>query len=102
MRGPAGLLPDGDVDVFQRLYAHGARKESQALGMLLRRGIDRQDAGHRRIGPRGGREVASHGKKMDMRVIGMRRNPGDVPHVDRVYTREELPAMLAEADVPWR
>jgi phosphoglycerate dehydrogenase-like enzyme len=45
-----------------------------------------------------GREVASHGKKMDMRVIGMRRNPGDVSHVDRIYTREELPAMLAEAD----
>jgi len=45
-----------------------------------------------------GREVASHGKKMDMRVIGMRRNPGDVPNVDRIYMRAELPAMLAEAD----
>src|SRR5206468_13053029 len=45
-----------------------------------------------------GREVASHGKKMDMRVIGMRRYPGDVPHADRIYPREELPIMLPEAD----
>jgi phosphoglycerate dehydrogenase-like enzyme len=45
-----------------------------------------------------GREVASHGKKMDMRVVGMRRTSGAVPNVDKVYLRDELHTLLAEAD----
>jgi phosphoglycerate dehydrogenase-like enzyme len=46
-----------------------------------------------------GQEIASHGKKMDMRVVGLKRTPGAVPNVDRVYSRHEFPEMLAEADV---
>jgi phosphoglycerate dehydrogenase-like enzyme len=45
-----------------------------------------------------GAEVASHGKKQDMRVVGMKRTPSEVPNVDRLYARDELPEMLAEAD----
>ena len=45
-----------------------------------------------------GQEVARHGKNMDMRVVGTKRTPGDVPNVDKVYPRGELQAMLAEAD----
>jgi phosphoglycerate dehydrogenase-like enzyme len=45
-----------------------------------------------------GAEVASHGKKQDMRVVGMKRTPSEVPNVDKIYARNELPEMLAEAD----
>lgn len=46
-----------------------------------------------------GREVASHGKKMDMRVVGLRRSREPVANVDKIYARAELHEMLAEADV---
>ena len=45
-----------------------------------------------------GQEVARHGKRMDMRVIGMRRSAAPVPDVDKVFDRAELHAMLREAD----
>jgi len=45
-----------------------------------------------------GVEVARHGEKMDMRVVGMKRVPGPVPHVSQVYPRAELHTMLAETD----
>jgi glyoxylate/hydroxypyruvate reductase len=45
-----------------------------------------------------GQEVARHGKRMDMRVTGMRRSDAPVPEVDKVFDRAELHAMLAEAD----
>ena len=45
-----------------------------------------------------GQAVASHGKKQDMRVVGMKRTPEPVPNLDKVYPREELHTMLAEAD----
>jgi phosphoglycerate dehydrogenase-like enzyme len=45
-----------------------------------------------------GQEVARHGKRMDMRVIGMRRSDTPVPDVDRLFGHGELDAMLREAD----
>ncbi|MBI5877263.1 MAG: D-2-hydroxyacid dehydrogenase [Chloroflexi bacterium] len=45
-----------------------------------------------------GQTVARHGKRMDMRVVGMKRTSGSVSNVDRVYAQSELHAMLAEAD----
>ena len=45
-----------------------------------------------------GIEVARHGEKMDMRVVGMKRVPAPVPHVSKVYPHAELLAMLAETD----
>lgn len=45
-----------------------------------------------------GQEVAQHGKRMDMHVIGMRRSGTRVEGVDKLFGREELLAMLREAD----
>ena len=45
-----------------------------------------------------GQEVARHGKRMDMRVTGMRRSDAAMPDVDQVFERPELHAMLREAD----
>jgi len=45
-----------------------------------------------------GQEVARHGKRMDMRVTGMRRSDAPVPDVDKLFDREELHAMLRDAD----
>jgi phosphoglycerate dehydrogenase-like enzyme len=45
-----------------------------------------------------GQEVARHGKRMDMRVTGMRRSDVPVPDVDKVFDRADLHAMLREAD----
>src|SRR5256714_13338442 len=45
-----------------------------------------------------GQEVARHGKRMDMRVTGMRRSDEPVPEVDRLFDRADLHAMLREAD----
>ena len=45
-----------------------------------------------------GQEVVNHGKNQAMRVVGMKRTPGDVPNVDKVYPRAELHSMLAETD----
>jgi phosphoglycerate dehydrogenase-like enzyme len=45
-----------------------------------------------------GQEVARHGKRMDMRVIGMRRSDSAIDGVDDLFGREKLHAMLGEAD----
>ena len=45
-----------------------------------------------------GQEVGRHGKRMDMRVTGMRRSDAPVPDVDKLFDRAELHAMLREAD----
>jgi phosphoglycerate dehydrogenase-like enzyme len=45
-----------------------------------------------------GQEVARHGKKMDMRVIGSKRSPKRLPAVDEVFAPTELHAMLPQAD----
>lgn len=45
-----------------------------------------------------GQEVARHGKRMDMRVTGMRRSNTPVPDIDRLFDRADLDAMLREAD----
>src|SRR2546425_1294045 len=45
-----------------------------------------------------GQEVARHGKRMDMRVTGMRRSGTPVPDIDKLFDRAELHAMLREAD----
>jgi glyoxylate/hydroxypyruvate reductase A len=45
-----------------------------------------------------GQEVARHGKRMDMRVTGMRRSDAAVPDVDELFDRAHLHAMLREAD----
>ncbi len=46
-----------------------------------------------------GRAVARAAQAFGMRVIGTRRGSGAVEGVERVFAREELPALLAEADV---
>ena len=45
-----------------------------------------------------GQEVARHGKRMDMRVTGMRRSDAPVPDIDKLFDRADLDAMLREAD----
>jgi len=45
-----------------------------------------------------GREVARHAKRMDMRVVGMRRSTGPVSDVDELFGRDELHAMLRQTD----
>lgn len=46
-----------------------------------------------------GRDLARKAAAMHMRVVGLRRGvPEPVPYVDRVYAREQLPALLAESD----
>jgi glyoxylate/hydroxypyruvate reductase A len=45
-----------------------------------------------------GREVAQLCAAVGLRVLGAKRTPGDVPHVERVYTTDELDAMLPECD----
>lgn len=46
-----------------------------------------------------GRAIARLGRALGMRVVGCRRTGRWTPGVDRIYPREELCAMLAEADV---
>jgi len=45
-----------------------------------------------------GREVAQLCAAVGLRVLGAKRTPGDVEHVERVYTTAELDAMLPECD----
>jgi len=45
-----------------------------------------------------GQEVARHGKRLEMRVTGMRRSDAPVADVEKLYGRPELHAMLREAD----
>ncbi len=45
-----------------------------------------------------GQEVARHGKRMDMRVVGTRRSSTPVADVDKLFLPADLHAMLREAD----
>src|SRR5207247_6096121 len=45
-----------------------------------------------------GQEVARHGKRMDMRVTGMRRSDAPMPDVDKLFARAERHTMPREAD----
>src|SRR4029077_10934198 len=45
-----------------------------------------------------GQEVARHGKRMDMRVTGMRRSDAAVRDADNLFDRADLHAMVREAD----
>src|SRR5258705_716671 len=46
-----------------------------------------------------GQEAPRPGKRMDMRVTGMRRSDTPVEGIDRIFGRDELRDALAEADV---
>ncbi len=45
-----------------------------------------------------GQELARKAEALEMRVIGTRRSGGAVPHVDRVYTPDQTPEVLAQSD----
>lgn len=45
-----------------------------------------------------GQAVARHGKRMDMRVTGMRRSDAPVPDIDKLFDRVDLHEMLRVAD----
>jgi phosphoglycerate dehydrogenase-like enzyme len=45
-----------------------------------------------------GQEVARKAAALEMRVIGTRRNPGPVPHVEQVFGPGETDAVLAQSD----
>jgi phosphoglycerate dehydrogenase-like enzyme len=45
-----------------------------------------------------GQNIARLCRSFGMRVVGVRRTVQATPHVDRLYPREQLPAMLGEAD----
>ena len=45
-----------------------------------------------------GQDLARKARAFHMRVVGIRRTLQPTPDVDRVYTRAELPEMLAESD----
>ncbi|MDR7452560.1 MAG: D-2-hydroxyacid dehydrogenase [Armatimonadota bacterium] len=46
-----------------------------------------------------GAEIAEKARAFGMHVIGTKRRPGPIPHVDRVYPPEGLPEVLAASDV---
>jgi phosphoglycerate dehydrogenase-like enzyme len=45
-----------------------------------------------------GREVARKAAALELRVIGMKRSPGPVPHVDRVYAPADARELLGASD----
>ena len=45
-----------------------------------------------------GQEVARHGKRMDMRVVGMRRTDVPVVGIDKMFDRDQLRDVLGETD----
>ena len=45
-----------------------------------------------------GQELARKAAALDMRVIGTRRTPTPVPHVDKVYAQEDTDKVLAASD----
>jgi phosphoglycerate dehydrogenase-like enzyme len=45
-----------------------------------------------------GREVAARCAALGMRVIGLKREPGDVPGVERVYPADQIDAFLPRCD----
>jgi glyoxylate/hydroxypyruvate reductase len=45
-----------------------------------------------------GVELARKAQALEMRVIGTRRSPGTVPHVERVFAPDQTDAVLAESD----
>lgn len=45
-----------------------------------------------------GQEVARHGTRMEMRVVGMRRSDAPVEGIDKLFGRDDLHTMLGEAD----
>jgi phosphoglycerate dehydrogenase-like enzyme len=45
-----------------------------------------------------GREVARKAAALDIRVIGAKRTPEPVPHVERVYGPDEMPQLLGASD----
>lgn len=45
-----------------------------------------------------GRELAKKASALELRVIGTRRDPQPVPHVDRIYPPESIDAVLGQAD----
>ncbi len=45
-----------------------------------------------------GQELARKAAALEMRVIGTRRNPGPVPHVEQVYGPEQTDEVLAQSD----
>lgn len=45
-----------------------------------------------------GRELAKKARGLELRVIGLKRDPAPVPDVERVYAPNELDALLAAAD----
>jgi phosphoglycerate dehydrogenase-like enzyme len=45
-----------------------------------------------------GQNIARLAKAHGMQTLGCRRRPHTTPYIDRIYPREELRAMLAEAD----
>jgi phosphoglycerate dehydrogenase-like enzyme len=45
-----------------------------------------------------GQEVARHGKRMDMRVVGMRRSDVPVEGIDKMVDRDQLRDVLGETD----
>jgi phosphoglycerate dehydrogenase-like enzyme len=45
-----------------------------------------------------GRELAKKAEALELRVIGTRRSPEQVPHVDRIYPPEATDEVLAQSD----
>ena len=45
-----------------------------------------------------GRELAAKAEALELRVIGTRRTPNPVPHVDKVYAPEATDEVLAQSD----
>jgi phosphoglycerate dehydrogenase-like enzyme len=45
-----------------------------------------------------GRELAKKAQALELRVIGTRRSPEQVPHVDRIYPPEATDEVLAQSD----
>jgi len=45
-----------------------------------------------------GQELARKASALEMRVIGTKRTPAPLPHVEKVYAQEETDAVLAQSD----
>lgn len=80
-----------------RLPEHFRNQANSAWQMRMRRIMANQTVGVVGLGTIG-REIARMANSIGMRVIGTKKNPEPVPHVEKVYGPDELHGMLSEAD----
>ena len=85
--------PRRAVSPHQALHADRARSAREPLDETPVRAARRQDARHTGLGAIG-QELARKAAALEMRVIGTKRTPAPLPHVEKVYAPEETDEVL--------